>query len=55
MEKMEKANEIAGDNRLLILGDFNVPKIDWGNKDLLPGARRIETQFMDKINDCFFH
>ena len=52
---MEKANEIAGENRLLILGDFNVPKIDWENKDLLPGARRIETQFLDTINDCFFH
>ena len=52
---MEKANEIAGENRLLILGDFNVPKIEWENKDLLPGARRIETQFLDTINDCFFH
>ena len=55
LEKIEKANEIAGDNRLLILGDFNVPKIDWANKELLLGARRIETQVLDVANDCFLH
>ena len=55
MEKIEKANELAGDNRLLILGDFNVPKIDWINKDLQLGARPIENQFLDIINDCFLH
>ena len=42
LKKIEQANEIAGDNRLLILGDFNVPKIDWKGKDLNRGARKIE-------------
>ena len=55
LEKIEKANDIAGDNRLLILGDFNVPKIDWVSKDLTAGARRIETQVIDTINDCFLY
>ena len=55
MEKIEKANDLAGENRLLILGDFNVPKIDWINKELEIGARRIETQFLDAVNDCFLH
>ena len=55
MEKIEKANDLVGDNRLLILGDFNVPKIDWVSKDLLLDARRIEIQILDTINDCFLH
>ena len=55
MEKIEKANDLAGDNRLLMMGDFNVPKIEWSNKDLLPEARRIEIQMLDVINDCFLH
>ena len=37
------------------MGDFNVPKIDWADKDLLLGARRIEIQVMDVVNDCFLH
>merc|ERR1711895_315130 len=55
MEKIEKANDLVGDNRLLILGDFNVSKIDWVSKDLLLDARRIEIQILDTINDCFLH
>ena len=41
LKKIEQANEIAGDNRLLILGDFNVPKIDWKEKDLKRGAKKL--------------
>ena len=38
---IEKANEIVGDNRLLLLGDFNLPKINWEEKDL-EQVREIE-------------
>ena len=55
LEKIEQACNVAGDNRLLILGDFNVPKIDWNSKDLVLGARRIENQVLDIVNDCFLH
>ena len=34
LKKIDQAYEIAGDNRLLLLGDFNVPGIDWKGKDL---------------------
>ena len=47
------ACEIAGENRLLILGDFNVPNIDWTNRILLPGARRLERDFFETITDNF--
>ena len=55
LELMDRANEIAGDNRVLIMGDFNVPSIDWANKDLNTGAKPIESQMLDTINDCFLH
>ena len=37
LNKINQAYEIAGDNRLLLLGDFNVPGIDWGGGDLKGG------------------
>ena len=40
---------------MLILGDFNVPKIDWANKSLTQGARRIEVLTLDVVTDCFLH
>ena len=55
LEKLFKANEVAGENRLLLLGDFNVPKIDWTDKMLIRGAEQIEAQFLDVINDCFLY
>ena len=55
LEMIEKANEIAGENRLLIMGDFNVPKVDWINKEVLPGATVIERNFFEAITDNFLH
>ena len=34
MRLLNLANDIAGENRQLILGDFNVPFIDWKNVSL---------------------
>ena len=55
LEMIEKANEIAGDNRLLIMGDFNVPKIDWINNDVQTGATVTEKNFFETIMDNFLH
>ena len=55
LDKLLLANEIAGDNRVLILGDFNLPNIDWEEKELRRGARRIEEQMLDVVNDCFLY
>ncbi|CAL4245945.1 unnamed protein product, partial [Meganyctiphanes norvegica] len=55
MEKLKLAHDIVGDNRLLILGDFNVPKIDWTNMNLLQGASRVERQILETTNDCFLY
>ena len=37
LKKIGQVNEIAGNNRRLILGDFNVPKIDWKERPLKRG------------------
>ena len=55
LKKIDQAYEIAGDNRLLLLGDFNVPGIDWKDKDLKRGATRIDELMLDVTNDCFLH
>ena len=55
LEMIEKANEVAGEHRLLIMGDFNVPKIDWINNDVLSGATVIEKNFFEMITDNFLH
>ena len=48
---INQANDIAGNSRLLILGDFNVPNVDWINKTTIPGARKIERDFLRTITD----
>ena len=50
---LKLASEIAGGNRLLILGDFNVPNIDWINRILLPRARKLERDFFETVTDNF--
>ena len=55
LKLIEKAYEIVGENRLLLLGDFNVPKIDWENHDLKQGARNIEINLLKTIDDCYLH
>ena len=55
LDKLLLANDIAGDNRLLLLGDFNLPNVDWEDRDLLRGAKKIEEQMLDVVNDCFLY
>ena len=54
MEKLDKADEIAGDNRLIILGDFNVPKVDWHNGELMSRAQPIERKVLEVTVDCLW-
>ena len=55
IKKIEKANEIAGDNRLLILGDFNLPNIDWTTNELKEGFDENEANMHEEFSDCFLH
>ena len=55
LRQMELANDVAGGNRLLVLGDFNVPKINWATRDILPGARKIERDLYEAVTDNFLY
>ena len=55
LDKLLLANEVAGDNRLLLLGDFNLPRVDWEAGDLERGATGIEREMLDVVNDCFLY
>lgn len=46
LKLLELSNDIAGENRLLLMGDFNIPKVDWVNMDTLAGAARIEKDIL---------
>ena len=55
LELLKKADDIAGDNRVLIMGDFNVPHIDWEDKNLKAGAKPFESLMLDRIDDCYLN
>ena len=55
LKMLEKANDVSGENRLLVMGDFNVPKIDWIETDIMMGARPIDKEFFETITDNFMH
>ena len=55
MNLLKLANDVAGENRLLILGDFNVPNIDWTNKVNLPMARKLDRDFLEIVADQFLY
>ena len=55
LEQLERANDIAGENRVLIMGDFNIPDIDWINMDVKVGAAKIDRDIYKKMQDCFLY
>ena len=55
LKKINQAYEIAGDNRLLILGDFNVPGIDWVDKGIKSDADDFDKEMLETVNDCFLY
>ena len=54
-ESLKRAIDVAGDNRVLLMGDFNMPNIHWEGKYLRPGGKRVEREMMETLNDCFLH
>ena len=55
LKQLLHANEIAGDNRVLLLGDFNVPGIDWLEMDLKREAKRADRRMLEVVRDCFWY
>ena len=55
LKLLEKADEVAGNNRLLVMRDFNVPKVDWPNKELMAEASPIDRLTLEITTDCLWH
>ena len=55
LQQIDRANTIAGDNRLLIMGDFNIPSIDWVTRDIPTRAPKIDRDLFKKLQDCFLY
>ena len=50
-----KASEVAGGNRLIVLGDFNLPNIDWPNDELRSNNKLVERNLFEIFKDSFWH
>ena len=55
LKKIRDAVELMGANRILLLGDFNLPKVNWDERRVMPGARRVERLFLETIEDCYLY
>ena len=44
-----------GENRVLVMADFNVPGIDWVNRDVFVGASKVDKDVYKKMQDCFLY
>ena len=47
---MHDANCVCGQGRVLIMGDFNLPRIDWVQEQ---GKGRADEDFLVLFQDCF--
>ena len=55
MNQIIQANEITGQNRLLLMGDFNLKEINWLEEEAAGPITAIPSRFYECINDCFLH
>ena len=51
LKTLNKASDMAVGNRLLLMGDFNVPKVNWKTKELETGAKPVERDFLECVTD----
>ena len=55
MNKITRANELAGPNNLLLLGDFNLKEINWLENDPGGDIESLPCKFYECIKDCFLY
>ena len=55
MAKITKAYDLAGPNRLLLMGDFNVKEINWVENEAEGSINSQAFKFYECIKDCFLH
>ena len=55
MKKIIRAQEVAGVNRVLLMGDFNVPEINWPENYANGSEISLSYLFFECIKDSFLH
>ena len=55
MHKIVRACEIAGQNRILLMGDFNIKGINWVDNEAVGGPESLPFMFNECIKDCFLY
>ena len=55
MNQIIRAKEVVGQNRILLMGDFNLKEINWLENDVTGPITAIPHKFYECINDCFLH
>ena len=55
MNQIMKASEVAGENRMLLMGDFNVKEIDWTEDEVIGSENSFPFRFNECIKDCFLY
>ena len=51
MEQIKKAVEVAGTNRILLMGDFNVKEINWSEDEAAGSINALPSRFFECIKD----
>ena len=55
MEQIVKASEVAGNSRILIMGDFNVKEINWQENEVDGGPESFPFLFNECTKDAFLY
>ena len=50
-----RANEVAGQSRILLMGDFNLKEINWLEDEVTGPMSAMPNKFNECIKDCFLH
>ena len=55
INQIRRASEVAGNNKFVLLGDFNLPEISWRENEASGDINALPSRFFEGIKDCFLY
>ena len=55
INQIRRASEVAGNNKFVLLGDFNLPEINWRENEASGDINALPSRFFEGIKDCFLY